>query len=287
MKKVILIIVLIGVVLGIYHIYFRDIEGNKLITEEYKNSESYINNLYYSDEYFKMNILSEEEQMMYDIIIKNTIEETREVYISCANDCSSKMQRVIDSIYLDHPEFLAFKGIGGWWILNNQIKYNNYYSFSKRKSNLASRRIERKMDDIRKDTKDMDEKDKILYVYNYVASHNYDKLFTYDKSNQSAYSFFSGGKSVCAGFAKASQMIFQNIGIKSYLVLTTNHMFNYVEYEGKYYIFDATYGTSFRNKTDYRYYDGLGNSTTGAVMGLYSEHYPKIETTKLKDIFDL
>lgn len=64
-------------------------------------------------------------------------------------------------------------------------------------------------------------------------------------------------------------------------------MFNYVEYEGKYYIFDATYGTSFRDKTDHRYYDGLGNSTTGAVMGLYSELYHQIETTKLKDIFDL
>ena len=62
----------------------------------------------------------------------------------------------------------------------------------------------------------MSKKDKITYVYNYVASHNYDRTFTYSSSNQSAYSFFSGGKSVCAGFAKASQIIFQNIGMDLY-----------------------------------------------------------------------
>ena len=64
-------------------------------------------------------------------------------------------------------------------------------------------------------------------------------------------------------------------------------MFNYVEYEGKYYIFDATYGTSYKDKTHERYYDGLGNTTTGVIYGLYSELYPQIETTKLKDIFGL
>ena len=142
-------------------------------------------------------------------------------------------------------------------------------------------------ENIKKETKNMNDKEKIIYVYNYVASHNYDKLFTYSSFNQSAYSFFTGGESVCAGFAKASQIIFQNIGIKSYLVLSTNHMWNYVEYEGKYYIFDATVGTSFRDKTNSMYYDGLGRTTTGVFEGLYYDFYPKVESTKLKDIFGL
>lgn len=197
------------------------------------------------------------------------------------------MAKAINAIYLDHPELLSFKGIGSYKYQLGNIEYNNYYSFSKQKSYLSTKRIERIMEDVREETKEMTEKEKIIYVYNYVASHNYDKTFMYSSSNQSAYSFFTGGKSVCAGFAKASQMLFQNIGIKSYLVLTTNHMFNYVEYQGKYYVFDATYGTSFRDKTDYRYYDGLGNTTTGVTIGLYSELYPHIETTKLRDIFNL
>lgn len=270
-----------------YYYYFRKIEGNKLVTEEYKQSSEFINSLYYSDEYFKKNLLSEEDYYIYESIINNNIEEIDENYIKCEIDCSSKFIKAINAIYLDHPEFLSFYGLGTYWVKDGAIKYYDYNSFNKTKRILSVRRIERLIDKVKKATKDMNEKDKILYVYNYVASHNYDKLFTYDKSNQSAYSFFTGGKSVCAGFAKASQLLFQNIGIKSYLVLTSDHMFNYVGYEGKYYIFDATVGTSFKDKNHERYYDGLGETTTGAREGLYSELYPKIEDVKLKDLFNL
>ena len=65
-------------------------------------------------------------------------------------------------------------------------------------------------------------------------------------------------------------------------------MWNYVEYEGKYYIFDATYGASFRDKSSDYYYAGLGNTTSEETMGVFSEYYPEIEfNTKLRDIFDV
>jgi transglutaminase/protease-like cytokinesis protein 3 len=143
------------------------------------------------------------------------------------------------------------------------------------------------MENIRKDTKDMNDKEKILYVYNYVASHNYDKAFTSLGSNQSAYSFFTKGTSVCAGFAKASQIIFQNIGINSYLVINDSHLWNYVEYEGKWYVFDATVGSSYTDKTNPVYYDGLGRTTVDQVYGFYKELYPKIEETTLKELFNV
>ncbi len=133
----------------------------------------------------------------------------------------------------------------------------------------------------------MSEKDKIIYVYNYVAKHNYDHTFMYSKSNQSAYSFFTKGTSVCAGFAKSSQLIFQNIGINSYLVMSDNHMWNYVEYNGKYYVFDATVGASFTDKTNENYYYGLGQTTVKSTYGKYKELYPSIEQTTLKDLFNL
>ena len=144
------------------------------------------------------------------------------------------------------------------------------------------------MENIRNDVKNMDEKEKILYVYDYVASHNYDRFFTTAKSNQSAYSFFTKKSSVCAGFAKASQLIFQNIGINSYLVLSDDHMWNYVEYKGKYYIFDATVGTSYYEQKNDRYYEGLGRTTTGVTSGLFQEYYPRIEReTTLKELFGI
>lgn len=283
-KKYILIFLLLFVGYKIYKIYFRPIEGNTLID---KKSEAYINNLYMSNEVFKEGLLASEDYYIYDTIIENNINGVVNNYIRCTDDCINKFKVAIHAVYLDHPELITFKGIGSFKYQNNIIQYENYFNFSETKKKLAIRRIERELESIRNKTKDMSDKDKIIFVYNYVASHNYDKLFRYDSSNQSAYSFFTGGKSVCAGFAKASQLIFQNIGINSYLVLSTNHMWNYVEYEEKYYIFDATVGTSYTDKNNSNYYDGLSRTTTGVVNGLYSELYPSIESTSLKEIFDL
>jgi len=62
-------------------------------------------------------------------------------------------------------------------------------------------------------------------------------------------------------------------------------MWNYVEYEGNYYVFDATVGASYVNKKHENYYDGLGRTTINTNTGLYPEIYPKIEEKTLKELF--
>ena len=41
------------------------------------------------------------------------------------------------------------------------------------------------------------------------------------------------------------------------------------------------------DKKNVHFYDGLGETTTGSSVGLFSENYPVIEETALKDIFKL
>ena len=216
-----------------------------------------------------------------------SLHNKNKVTINCYENCQSKLLNSYYAVYLDHPELISFVGINYYNISNNKITYENYGNLSEIKTFFGTKRIAREMENIRNDTKNMTDKEKIIYVYDYVASHNYDKLFTFTKSNQSAYSFFTGGKSVCAGFAKASQLIFQNIGINSYLVLSTTHMWNYVEYEGKYYVYDATIGASLSDKKSPYFYDGLGKTTIKSTTGMFSDLYPKIETTTLKEVFGL
>ncbi len=287
-KRIILYFILV-ILFTLYNFYFRPVEGNPLVTKEYKNSNAYVNDLYMSDEYFKKNILSEDAYYMYDEIISASLNDKSSVKLKCTKNCSTDLLNSYYAVYLDHPELISFVGITSYRIdrESDTITYDNYGNLSQIKSYLGTRRIERELDIIKKETKNLNEKEKILYVYDYVASHQYDTIFTFTKSNQSAYSFFTGGSSVCAGFAKASQLIFQNIGIKSYLVLSSTHMWNYVEYEGKYYVYDATMGASLRDKSNPHFYDGLGETTIKSDTGLFSNLYPKIETTKLKDIFDL
>ena len=285
-KRVILYFILVFIMFAV-NFYLRPIKGNKLITPKYQDSAAFVNNLYMSDEYFKKKVLSEENYFVYNKIIEGSVEDLDTVEISCNNDCTQIFYDAYYAVYLDHPELISFLGIHSFRFQDNKISYNNYQNLGKVKSFLGAMRIEREMENIRNDTKNMNEKEKILYVYDYVASHNYDRMFTSLGTNQSAYSFFTKQTSVCAGFAKASQIIFQNIGINSYLVLSEEHMWNYVEYQGKYYIFDATVGTSYYEKKNDKYYEGLGRTTTGESTGMFSEHYPKVEDTPLKEIFGL
>lgn len=288
MKKRVLFYFLFVIISFLFNFYYRPIKGNELITDKYRDSDSYINDLYMSDEYFKEKLLDKSDYPMYRKMIEASLNNETEVTVECSStDCAGSFMNAYYAIYLDHPELISFLGIGGYYDHTTSITYKNYNNLSKIKTYFGTKRIEREMENIRRDTNGMTDKEKIIYVYDYVASHQYDDLFTYIGSNQSAYSFFTKGNSVCAGFAKASQIIFQNIGIKSYLVLSSEHMWNYVEYNGKYYVFDATMGTSLYDKKSSYFYDGLGQTTIGSSTGLFTELYPEIEKVTLKELFKL
>ena len=290
MKKIrIIIYFAIVIFAALFNFYYRPIKGNHLVTDKYRKSDAYINGLYMSDEYFKKHIVDKDFEDEYHQILKATMTDAAVVKIPCEGQekCMNNFMNTLYSIYLDHPELISYVGVSGVKYVDGNIVFENFEGLSSIQTDMGTRRIEREMENIRKDTKDMNDKEKILYVYNYVASHNYDKAFTSLGSNQSAYSFFTKGTSVCAGFAKASQIIFQNIGINSYLVINDSHLWNYVEYEGKWYVFDATVGSSYTDKTNPVYYDGLGRTTVDQVYGFYKELYPKIEETTLKELFNV
>ncbi|MBQ6538722.1 MAG: hypothetical protein IJL76_00390 [Bacilli bacterium] len=280
--RVVLYFVLV-IIFALINFYFRPIEGNKLVK---KDSPTYVNGLYYSDEYFKNNVLDDQSKELYDTIVQDTLKGKNISNYRCElDDCFTRLSKVNSCIYLDHPELLSYY-LMHWKSDGANVTYS-IETMSAPKYFFAEKRIEREIDNIKRDTKNMNDREKIIYVYDYVSGHNYDKIFTYMGSNQSIYSFFTGGESVCSGFAKSSQVIFQNIGIKSYLVEGYQHLWNYVEFEGKYYVFDATVGASFRDKKSIYHYEGLGRTTVDQTKGNFQELYPPIETAKLKDVLDV
>ena len=292
MKKVrVIIYFAIVIFAALFNFYFRPIKGNSLVTDDYRKSDAYVNDLYKSDEYFKKHIVDKEYEDLYRGIIKTTLSNAAVTKVPCGGTqekCYENFTKTIYSLYLDHPELISYVGVNGAkYDPKGYVTIENYEGLSSLQTKMGTRRIEREMENIRNDTKNMSDKEKILYVYDYVASHNYDRVFTSIGSNQSAYSFFTRGKSVCAGFAKASQIIFQNIGINSYLVINDTHLWNFVEYKNKWYVFDATVGASYVDKKSPYYYEGLGRTTVDKTYGFYEELYPKVETKKLKELFNV
>ena len=127
MKKRVLFYIFIVILSFLFNFYYRPIEGNKLVTNKYRNSDSYINDLYMSDEYFKEKLLDKSDYPMYRKIIEASLNNETEVTVECGSeDCAAAFINAYYAIYLDHPELISFLGIGGYYDHSTSITYNNY-----------------------------------------------------------------------------------------------------------------------------------------------------------------
>lgn len=277
----ILTIVLLILSFYLYNTYFFLIEKNPYVD---KKNSTYINDLYASDERIYNNFLNTTEKKIYRELVKGTKIYNGKINIQITDEETS-VEKVLDAIKVDHPELLNFGSVTYSWDNdgNYKIKVNNATIILLEQINIS--RIERIVYRIKEETKNMSDYEKIKYVYEWMGENSdYDRSFTYMAKNQSAYNVFINKNAVCAGFAKASQMIFQNIGIESYGVsgnTTGPHMWNIIKYKGKYYFFDSTVATSVP-RTSKRYYNGLKQTTMDDYKMDNPEWYPEIETTDMK-----
>lgn len=281
-KLLSLIVVVLSVF--VYSNFTRVIEGNYLID---KDSEHYINEIYMSDGRIYNNYLTNDEKKIYMMMLKSANEGKSLVEIKYSdlecNDwdsCSGAVGMAHDGILIDHPELItyatcSYRDVGDGMDLKLQFAKSNFFTLR-----LGEMQIARMIDKIKRDTKDMNDLDKIIYVYDWIGQNNvYDKTFTWTSKNQSLYNVFIHGNAVCAGFAKASQVIFQNIGIKSYIIrgqTSGPHMWNVVEYNGKNYFYDSTVATSAQDQNKDWYYYGLIQEEMNDYVPEHIEWYPEI-----------
>ncbi len=276
----------------IFYIYFcRKIEINPLID---KSSIHYINDLYMSNELYYDN-LNYQEQKLYMNLLEAINNYKANYYININKDncyslekCSSMGTKAMEAIIMDHPELLQIANYS--WSYNSlndseNVKLTFSYAIKfKFISKLGEMRIARIIDKIKKTTKNMSEIEKIKYVYEWIGENNkYNKTFMYFDSNQSAFTVFINHNSVCAGFAKASQIIFQNIGITSYYVTGTStgpHAFNIVKVEDKYYLYDSTVASTINSESD-NFYKGLEQKYLSSFSIDNQNLYPTLNTDEI------
>ena len=281
-KKKILAIILLILSLYLYKNYFCLVDINPKIN---RNSSTYINDLYASDERIYKNYLDSTEKIIYRKLITSSLEHTLKVNTKINNN-KSDISKVYNAILVDHPELLNFGSLsytyneaGDYEIIVNSATPLRFITW------LNMAKIQRIIQEIKEKTQNMSDYGKIRYVYDWIGKNTkYDKAFTYMAKNQSAYNVFINKNAVCAGFAKASQIIFQNIGIESYGVLGETsgaHMWNIIKYKGKYYFFDATVAASLKEESKH-YYDGLKQTTMENYRMYNPEWYPEIEKIDLE-----
>ena len=280
-------IVVLLLSLYIFKNYLRPVENNPFID---KSSIHYVNKLYQSDGLI-YETLSENVKELYLDMLSDTRKNkpTRRFKIGeygCKDpaSCNGMVNSAYEALFIDHPELLSF-GVYRFRQKTDtevEITYKNAIQF-KWLVKIHEMRIRRIIDDIKKDTENLSDYEKVKYVYDWISTKTYDKMFTYSATNQTAYNVFIKDKAVCAGFAKASQIIFQNIGIESYIVLGSTrgaHAWNIVKVNDKYYQFDSTVGSSLRDDSK-RFYMGLSGPFNNYSMS-NQKAYPEFQTELLK-----
>lgn len=263
-KVLILFAITLPLVFYMYMCYFRPVTINKNID---KNSIHYATDLYYSDGRYYETLLNDQEKEIYlDTFndIKNLKVESkldcRDYGYENFNDCTGEFINVINVILMEHPDLFWYRSSRYSWTEGDEaveIKHN-YVTTNKFRIFLVEKRLLRKIDSLSQKYESLSDYEKVKSIYTWLGKTTHYSMIATNKSG-TAWSALLKDDSVCAGFAAASQLLFQRMGIESIIVLGNTsgpHAWNFVNVDDGYYWYDSTVAGSIEYGNS-NFYDGF------------------------------
>lgn len=180
-------------------------------------------------------VASEEESVMLQGI---TYEEADPIFVS---------------VQYDHPEYFWCEGSYTYRNGDDYVQFIFNYNCTGEEKENREKVIEQQADEILADMpSDSSDYEKVKYVFETLVDRtDYDKAAP---ENQNIYSVFGNWTTVCAGYAKATKYLLDQMGVDCIYVTGTAgefHAWNIVNCDGKYYYVDTTWG-------DPTYQEGIG-----------------------------
>ncbi len=201
------------------------------------------------------------------------------------------IDRIFQCVLNDHPELFYVEGYSYTRYTRGDkitsIVFSGTYSIDRETAESRRGEIEAAAAEILAGVDEgADQYTKVKYVYDTIIRET-----DYDPSapdNQNIYSVFVGNRSVCQGYAKATQYLLNRLGVECTLVLGTvetgadlglparqeGHAWNLVKVDGEYYYLDATWGDASYSRQD-------GGSMEGVNIPEINYDYLNVTTEEL------
>ena len=197
--------------------------------------------------------LTAEEQLIYSEILGIIVNMQSNVQISTID--TELIDKAFTCVMLDHPEIFYLTGYSITKYTRGstleKITLSGTYTMDQSKVAEKQLAIDAYTDKcLAGISPDADEYEKVKYVYEYIIKNTEYDLAAPD--NQNILSVFEGGRSVCQGYAKATQYLLNKLNVFCTLVEgrvkdREAHVWNLVRINGSYCYVDTTWGDASYN----------------------------------------
>lgn len=196
---------------------------------------------------FYFDSLSPEQQKIYDQIYESIITRKEKVLDTVDVDITDKVYQMVMN---DHPEIFYSAGYELEKTLRNEktvkLTFCANYHMTETETAACQAGINSYVTQCLSGMPEgLDQYGQVKYIYEYIISSTEYELNS--ENNQNICSVFLNGKSVCQGYAKATQYLLQEMGYDITMVFGKvrggeAHTWNLILVDGDYYYMDPTWG---------------------------------------------